>query len=119
MADLMRIIEALPLSKQFVVLDDTGGFMSGLLWRLHAQQRLAGALVLNVNLFFADDFPDTEMYMKFKGLCDTWVGAFNRRDVEMFRSNVNGMTLQCGKKMMKANTARWEEDLQKATEMYW
>lgn len=58
--DILAVIAALPLNRRSLLVDIYFGPGTPLLWKL--RDRLLGALVLNVHLFMAEGFAQTEMF---------------------------------------------------------
>lgn len=60
--DLVGVIQALPLSGRFFLVDDSAGSLTPSLWALHG--RLCGAVVLNFAQFYSDEHLTSEAHTK-------------------------------------------------------
>lgn len=113
---LSIIIEALQLHEKFVLVDNSGGMLTGIVWRLHARQRLAGALLLNIFGYYPLDFAETEMSKTVNNMLNFFRPKFAAMDMEFLRMSISISTLQRGKKMLQANTDRWNRDCEQLPE---
>lgn len=62
-ADLLQLIRELPLTSSFVMVDNSFGSATALLWSL--QERLAAALVVNAAGYFSEEYQGSAAHQKF------------------------------------------------------
>jgi len=80
-AELLKLIAELPLWDPFVLIDNTTGIGTALLWPL--RDRLAGAMVINSAGFFAEDFVDSSAYRHLSQTFLQIAGEYRKdRDIE-------------------------------------
>mmetsp|Transcript_121081 Transcript_121081/g.314447 ORF Transcript_121081/g.314447 Transcript_121081/m.314447 type:complete len:551 (-) Transcript_121081:114-1766(-) len=78
--DLSAVIDTLPLKKPFLLVDNSLGETTHMLW--HLQEALSGALVLNFRGFHSDDFASSELYKKVTKRFAMIAGLFKNHDVD-------------------------------------
>lgn len=82
--ELLVAIEALPLGSPLVLMDNSTGMTTQLLWAL--RPRLAGALVLNVGAFWAEERLASEAHAVFSSKMDQFVQLFELQAAEQLRA---------------------------------
>lgn len=117
---MLAVVEALPLKEKFVLVDDTTGGMSPLLWRLHARQRLAGAVVVNFGCTFPPEVVESEMYNVAISMGAHWSSKYVQRDIGWLKTQMDNMTLVPEREMRMKSRARFEEDMKnEPTSAFW
>jgi len=77
---LAEVVTALPLGDRFVLVDDSCGFATPLLWKL--QYRIAGAMIINFTGWPSLSFTDSTLGQIFKDKRDVHAEIFRTRDVQ-------------------------------------
>jgi len=76
---LAQVVTALPLGDRFVLVDDSGGFATPLLWKL--QYRIAGTMIINFTGWPSSSFTETALAQIFRAKSDELAENFRTRDV--------------------------------------
>eukprot|EP00448_Togula_jolla_P030338 CAMPEP_0170622178 /NCGR_PEP_ID=MMETSP0224-20130122/28989_1 /TAXON_ID=285029 /ORGANISM="Togula jolla, Strain CCCM 725" /LENGTH=864 /DNA_ID=CAMNT_0010948473 /DNA_START=55 /DNA_END=2650 /DNA_ORIENTATION=+ len=82
-ADLLKIIDELPLKAPFVLLDSTNGLCSALLWPL--RDRLAGAMLVNPAAFFSEEDRNSTTHKKISAMISRWSKKLWLREISFVR----------------------------------
>jgi len=113
---LAQVVTALPLGDRFVLVDDSGGFATPLLWKL--QYRIAGAMIINFTGWPSSSFTDSALGQIFKAKAAEKAEMLRTRDVQHF---VEGVTqhILCRRSELEDIRRKYRDGLEQEEELFW
>eukprot|EP00930_Biecheleria_cincta_P071357 TRINITY_DN5886_c0_g1_i1.p1 TRINITY_DN5886_c0_g1~~TRINITY_DN5886_c0_g1_i1.p1 ORF type:complete len:859 (-),score=151.35 TRINITY_DN5886_c0_g1_i1:12-2588(-) len=90
-SDLFAVIDALPLPPLFGLLDASFGLGLNMLWRL--QERLWGALLLNISWLFTSQFLNTSTHQRLKARAAQLAALASEKNIDKMVSMISDFAL--------------------------
>jgi len=119
LTSLVELIDELPLKEPFVLVDNSFGIATSLLWPL--RRRLLCALVINACGIFAEEYVDSAAHHKFSEIL--YKRAEDRRqpdrDVEVVCETVVSVLMAGGANFLAELRREWYEAVAIADEEFW